>query len=49
MDKKEDYIRIPKEKLNFYRQIKVDKDIRQLIKLANYLQQWGLEWQRKHC
>ena len=48
MDKEEKYLRIPKEKIRFYRRIKVDKDTRQLIKLVNYLQKWGLEWQKKH-
>jgi hypothetical protein len=35
------YIRIPRQKLGFYNQIKVDKDIRKLIKLVNYLQKWS--------
>ena len=48
MDKKDNYIKIPKQKLSFYRKLKVSKDIRKLIKLANYLQKWGYEWQRKH-
>jgi len=38
MDKKENYVRIPRQKLNFYRQIKVKEDIRKLIKIINYLQ-----------
>ena len=48
MDKNDNYIRIPRQKLNFYKRIRVDKDIRKLIKLVNYLQKWGREWERKH-
>lgn len=48
MDKNDNYIRIPRQKLNFYHQIKVGEDIRKLIKLVNYLQKWGHEWQEKH-
>jgi len=38
MDKQEDYIRIPREKQNFYKRLQVDKDIRILIRVVNYLQ-----------
>ena len=36
--KQDDPIRIPKQKLGFYKRIKVDKDIRILIKVINYFQ-----------
>ena len=40
-DKQDNFIKIPKQKLNFYHQIKVEKDIRILIKLVNYLEKWS--------
>lgn len=47
MDKNENYIRIDKQKSNFYKRIRVDKDIRKLIKLVNYLQKWSQIEQKK--
>ena len=41
MDKKDNYIRIPREKLSFYHKIKVDKETRKLIKIVNGLQKWA--------
>lgn len=38
---KDFYIRIPKQKINFYKKIKVGKEIRTLIKLVNYLEKWS--------
>jgi len=43
---KENYTRIPRQKLNFYHQIKVDKDIRILIKVVNYLQKLSKSYQK---
>ena len=38
MYKEEKYLRIPKEKQNFYKNINVNKDTRYLIKILNALQ-----------
>ena len=46
MDKNDNYIRIPRQKLNFYKRIRVDKDIHKLIKLINYLQKWSQSYDR---
>ena len=48
MKDKENYVKIPRQKLNFYHQIRVGEDIRKLIKLVNYLQKWGHKWQETH-
>ena len=47
MDKKENYIKIARQKLNFYHQIRVEEDIRKLIKLVNYLQKWSQKCSNK--
>ena len=44
---KEFYTRIPKQKLSFYKKIKVDKEIRTLIKLVNYLEKWSQSYEKR--
>lgn len=37
-NKQDEFLKISKQKLSFYKRIKVDKDIRILIKVINYFQ-----------